>query len=334
MSDFSQVQDIQVDISQTALSLQYQKMILDLQKKLKKEEALRQELEEKNKSLVEAADKYSPQKSQRQRIKKTPAQKKAEREAYQQRQLTGLKKDGKPIPHAGEGITSYTEFKAMYDHLWNLKQYKLWLMWCLGTATGLRISDLSQLKWGYFFEKGNYRERFPKVEQKTGKLNNILITEFMRESIDKYLCVTNAVKIGRNSVTNVGIKETDLVFPSRKQFKYDDNLSEDENEIRRKKKEYSYSADLSQRLKNYGKEIGLQHKSSHSMRHSFCSIVQSCYKGNADIGTLDVVSMLLNHYDLKTTARYCGLLDRQQDEARTAVSDFLMGKTDIDILEI
>lgn len=39
--DFSQVQDIQVDISQTVLSLQYQKMILDLQKKLRKEEALR-----------------------------------------------------------------------------------------------------------------------------------------------------------------------------------------------------------------------------------------------------------------------------------------------------
>lgn len=330
MSDLSQVQDIQVDISQTALSLQYQKMILDLQKKLKREENLRQELEEKNNTLLEIVDKSSS----RQKNAKTPAQKKAEREAFQQRQLTGLKKDGKPIPHAGEGITSYTEFKAMYDHLWNLKQYKLWLMWCLGTATGLRISDLIQLKWGYFFENGTYRERFPKVEQKTGKLNNILITEFMRESIDKYLFVTNAVKFSDRFMTNAVVNETDLVFPSRKHFKYDISLSEDENEIRRKKKEHSYSADLSQRLKNYGKEIGLQHKSSHSMRHSFCSIVQSCYKGNADIGTLDVVSMLLNHYDLKTTARYCGLLDKQQDEARMAVSDFLLGKTNIDVLEI
>lgn len=311
---------LQVSVSPTALALQYQKMISNMQDQLKKEQELRVEAENEVNKLNDIIKQTATSTG---RKKKSILEKRQEREAYQQRQLTGLKKDGKPIAHAGEAIQSYSEFKALSDYLWEIKQYKFWLLWSLGTATGLRISDLIQLKWGFFFKDGQYRERFPKIEQKTGKLNNILITEYMRQSIDKYLQITNIKPVPDN-----------LLFPSRKKFKYDISLSEEENENRRFKKDQEYAKGLSQRLKRYGEDIGLQHKSSHSMRHSFCSIVQCLYNSEYNMDTLETVSGLLNHYDLKTTARYCGLLEKQWDEARIKVSDFLLGRTNVDELKL
>lgn len=308
-----------MSISPTVLTLQYQKLISNMERQLKKEKELRIDAENEINKLKSVANQITTSSAKK---KKLALEKRKEREAYQQRQLTGLKKDGIPIAHAGEAINSYSEFKALSDYLWGIKQYKFWLLWALGTATGLRISDLIQLKWGFFFKDGQYRERFPKVEQKTGKLNNILITEYMRWAIDEYL-----------QITNIEPNTNDLLFSSRKRFKYDANLSEEENEIRRFKKNQEFAKSLSQRLRKYGEDVGLQHKSSHSMRHSFCSIVQCLYSNEYSIDTLETVSGLLNHYDLKTTARYCGLLEKQWDEARVKVSDFLLGKTDFDELK-
>lgn len=308
-----------MSVSPTVLALQYQKMIFNMERRLKEEQELRVEAEAEVNQLSDIVKQTAASSMKK---KKSILEKRQEREAYQQRQLTGLKKDGKPIAHAGEAIKSYSEFKALSDYLWEIKQYKFWLLWALGTATGLRISDLIQLKWGFFFKDGQYRERFPKIEQKTGKLNNILITEYMRKSIDEYL-----------QVTNIKPSPDDLLFSSRKRFKYDVSLSEEENENRKFKKDKEYAKGLSQRLKKYGENVGLQHKSSHSMRHSFCSIVQCLYNSEYNMETLETVSGLLNHYDLKTTAKYCGLLEKQRDEARIKVSDFLLGKTDIDELK-
>ena len=194
-----------------------------MQYQLEKEQALRKNKEDENltlKQLLKDSSRHNK------KVKKSAVQRRKEREAYQKRQLTGLKSNGVPIATSGEGVKSFEEFKRMSFYLFKIEQYKFWLLWCIGTSTGLRISDLIQLKWGYFFLNGEFRERFPKVEQKTGKLNNILITEAMRVFITTYL---NATKVAPNP--------EDLVFPSRKKFKYNPLLSEEENEIRKKEKE-------------------------------------------------------------------------------------------------
>lgn len=302
---------VSVSVEASVLALQYQRM----QRQLEKERALRKNNEDEISALKQLLKDGSHQSKQN---KKSAIQRREAREAYQKRQLTGLKSNGVPIATSGEGVKSFEEFKKMSDYLFEIKQYKLWLLWCLGTSTGLRISDLIQLKWGYVFLNGEFRERFPKVEQKTGKLNNILITEAMRIFVVKYLSV---VKITPNP--------DDLIFPSREKFKCNPLLSEEENEILKRKKEKGYASGLSQRLKKYGQEIGLQHKTSHSMRHTFASIVFSLYDGGKNMGNLEVVSGLLNHYDKRTTARYCDRLQNEYDNARIIVSDFLLGKTKI-----
>lgn len=309
------MEQITVSVDSSALALQYQNMISKMQRELEKEQFLRKNREDENETLKQLLEDSL---NHNKKIKKTVAQRRKEREDYQRRQLTGLKSNGVPIATSGEGVRSFEEFKRMSDYLLEIKQYKLWFLWCLGTSTGLRISDLIQLKWGYFFLNGEFRERFPKVEQKTGKLNNILITEAMKTFVKEYLKVTNIAPV-----------PDDLIFPSREKFKYNPLLSEEENEIHKRKKEKGYAGGLSQRLKKCGQEIGLQHKTSHSMRHTFASIVFSLYEGGENVGNLDVVSGLLNHYDKRTTARYCDRLQDEYDKARIVVSDFLLGKTEI-----
>lgn len=304
------MEQMSVRVDSNVLALQYQRM----RRQLEKEQALRKNKEDEISALKQLLKDGSHQG----KLKKSAIQRRAEQEAYQKRQITGLKSDGVPIAHSGQGITSFAEYKMLSDYLWEIKQYKIWLLWNLGIATGLRISDLIQLTVGFFFLDGEFRERFPKIEKKTGKLNNILITDFMKNIIQKYL-----------SVTGISPMSNEALFPSRKKFKYINNLSEEENELRKIKIEKGYAAGLSQRLKKYGEQVGLQQKSSHSMRHSFANIVMTLYEGENGAKNLDIVSGLLNHYDLKTTARYCDCFQSNMDAARILVSDFLLGKTEI-----
>lgn len=302
-----------VDIDAALLAKQYSKALQQMKAQLEKEKQMRERIEMENRVLTQAIPTLP---IRRFGHLKTAVQRRQEQDAYQQRQLTGLKSDGVPIAKKGIGITSLDEFQLLKDHLWKQKQYKLWLLWCIGTATGLRISDLTHLKWGYFFLNGKFRERFPKVEQKTGKLNNVLITPFMRQSIMEYL-----------QITAIKPKPNDFVFPNRQQFRVDPFLTDEENEMRRIAKDRRYSAGLSQRLRDKGKEVGLQQKTSHSLRHSFANIVMTCFAGSSKVQNLEVVSALLNHDSIKTTARYCDCLTTELDAARIAVSDFLLGKT-------
>lgn len=307
--------NIQVNVEE--LIAQYNKAINELKTKLKYEREMRQEAEAEVKRLKQ----LTPI-TLREKTKKTSLDKRKEREAYQNRQLTGLKSDGKPIAHAGTPIDSYSEFDSIQKYLFENAQYREWLLWCLGCSAALRISDLIQLKWGYFFYNGEFRERFPKVEQKTGKLNNILITDFMKDTITKYL-----------KVTGTKPEMDEYLFRSQKQFRYDPKKSDEENEDLRTKSEKSFKSTLSKNLKNAGKACGLEHKTAHSMRHTFTKIVNCVYDSSFDVKTIDLCCGLLNHSDIRTTMRYCGVLQEQLDDARRVVSNFLSGKSGIDKLE-
>ena len=68
-------------------------------------------------------------------------------------------------------------------------QVRDWAMWTIGVSLGLRISDLLSLKFGHLIDidKRTYKPRIQIYEQKTGKLNDCLITEAVRSAMDKYL---------------------------------------------------------------------------------------------------------------------------------------------------
>lgn len=309
--------NIQVKIDPSAIIAQLNDTISNLKVKLNYEKDMRLAAERKILELEKlAAGK---------RKTKNVLEKKKEREEYQNRQLTGLKSDGKRISKSATSLTSYTEFKQISDYLLNHKKYQAWLVWSLGNATGLRISDLTQLKWGFFFincETKEFRERFPKVEQKTGKLNDILITDYMQQAVLEYL-----------KLTDVKIASDKKIFESREKFKPDTMLTDEENELRRIKKDKRYNSTLSETLRVAGESFGIERKTSHSMRHTFCDIVNCFYDNSFDLQTLDICSGLLNHSNLKTTMRYCGILQKQMDAAREVVSDFLMGKIHSDKIE-
>ena len=309
--------DLQVKIDPSAIIVQLNDTISNLKVKLNYEKEMRLAAERKILEL----EKLTPVKKKT----KSVLEKKKEREAYQNRQLTGLKSDGKRISKSATSLSSYAEFKQISDYLLDHRKYQAWLVWSLGNSTGLRISDLTQLKWGFFFincETKEFRKRFPKIEQKTGKLNDILITEYMRQAVSEYL-----------KFTNEKITPDKKIFESREKFKPNPTLTDEENELRRIKKDTRYNSTLSEALRVAGENFGIERKTSHSMRHTFCDVVNCFYDNSFDLQTLDICSGLLNHSDLKTTMRYCGILQKQMDAAREVVSDFLIGKMHRDKIE-
>lgn len=309
-----------ISVDPNVLALKYQKMLDNAKNQIDDEKQLRESVEGENKALKQI---LFDSKENKKIGKKSLLEKREAREAYQLRQMTGVKSDGKPIPHAGTSIKSYTEFKQIGDYLYEKGNYRDWLIWCLGCAMGLRISDLVQLTWGYFFTDGKFRERMRKLEQKTGKINEILITDYVKDVITEYL-----------RVTGVKPNATSLLFISQKPYRRNKELSDEENEILRTKAEKSFKSTISRNLKNAGRALGYEHKSAHSMRHSFSTIVSCLYDNSFDFDSLDICCALLNHSDIKTTMRYCGTLQNQMDSARRTVSDFLSGKTGVDKLEV
>ena len=68
---------------------------------------------------------------------------------------------------------------------------------------------------------------------------------------------------------------------------------------------------------------------SHTMRKSFANIAACADKSSVDMNTITKIQGLLNHTDQRVTMRYLGTLKDMYDRARIAVSDFILGKTDL-----
>ena len=94
----------------------------------------------------------------------------------------------------------WDDFKSLISKLERDEQYKFCLLIAIGVFTGLRISDLLQLKFSQF-EKGN--EVLMITEQKTKKYRRIKINSDLREIVGRLR-------------EKMGIKESDiLIFQNR-----------------------------------------------------------------------------------------------------------------------
>lgn len=237
------------------------------------------------------------------------AKRRAEQEKKQERLLSGVKSDGVPIAHAADSIRSYDELCLVLDKLKNTGRMGIrnWAMFRCGVCLGLRASDLTKLKWGWLIdENGAFRDHIPVVESKTSKINHCFISEAIVETLTEY----------RKWLNGKNVELDDYVFSKNNGGKL---------------QEQSFS----RILKNAGVEAGLPiHISSHTMRKSFANIALCVHDGGASDNTIRDIQGLLGHADVRVTMKYLKETTLRYDAARKEVSDFVLGRTDVNELVI
>lgn len=233
-----------------------------------------------------------------------PPKQKKEKRKPRDETYSEYKSDGKLKAHAADSIRSYSDFKAIQDYFLAKGRVRDWMMWTVGVSLGLRVSDLLSLKWRNVIEddKVTIRKRIEIYEKKTGKLNNLLITEAVKKAISRYL---------------VSINYT---------FDLDGYLFASRKTGGKMYEEHGWRI-----LSRAGRELGLPIVvGSHTMRKSFANIAACVDRSTVDMNSITKVQGLLNHSDQKVTMRYLGTYQEMFDRARVAVSDFVLGKTGID----
>lgn len=294
------VQSVAVDLkAMQDISNEYKKVKLDnerLSVALVYEQTLRMTAEKRVNELETILE------SKKNRTKKTDEEKAAEFRA----KLSKYKSNGIKKAEKVDAIRSYSDFKAIQD--WFLSQNRIrdYMLWTVGVALGVRISDLVNLKLVNLMDDDlKFRERVLIYEKKTSKLNNLVITEAVKTSVTLYL----------KSIL-WKMQPDDYLFRSKK-----GGAVTEESGWRILKE--------AQRALNLPLNIG-----SHTMRKSFADIVACVDKTTIDMNAITKVQGLLNHSDPTCTLRYLGSFQKMYDKARISVSDFLMGKTDIDELTL
>lgn len=217
-----------------------------------------------------------------------------------------FKSDGKRKAHAADAIRSYDDFKAIQDYFLKKNDIRDWMMWTIGVSLGLRVSDLLSLKFNNFIEtdKITIKKRIEIYEKKTGKLNNLLITESVKCAILKYI---KSIKYN---------------------FDLDGYLFASKKTGGKMYEEHGWRI-----LSNAGKALGLPIVvGSHTMRKSFANIAACVDSSCVDMNAITKVQGLLNHSDQRVTMKYLGTYQNMYDKARIAVSDFVLGKTGINKL--
>lgn len=248
-------------------------------------------------ALREANEKLNLPKKRKRRTK---AEMEAERKEYSPVKSNGVKKASK-----ADYVRSYTDYKKIYDEL-NNDNPRNAFAWVIGISFGVRISDICFLRWRNLLNPDfTFRERVIMFEKKTSKLQNCLITEAVREEATKYL-----------NTIHWKIELDDFIF-----------LNPSTNSYVKPKRFYTIITEASKRA-------GITyHISTHSMRSTFSNIALCLDKTSIDMNAIAKMQALLNHSDARTTMRYLGTLREMLDRTREVVSDFILGKTNVDVLE-
>lgn len=262
--------------------------------------ALQIELAVEKKSRFEAEKEVERLKNAVKELEKT--RRKRRPEAPPDLEYSEFKVDGKRKARPAESIRSYEDFVAIQNYFLGKDDKRDWMLWTIGVSLGLRISDLLSLKYKHIMHADkSFRERITIIEKKTHKANDCLITESVKYAVKQYL-------ISRNS-----------------QPKMDDYLFVSAKTKSRMTEEYGWKI-----LSDAGKALNLPIViGSHTMRKSFANIVACVNKSVTDMNTIGTVQGLLNHSDPKVTMTYLGTFKTMYDNGRRAVSDFVMGKTDV-----
>ena len=152
-----------------------------------------------------------------------------------------LKSNGQPKATAGDPLPSYTDYKRIADHFLskgNIYGIRNFAILTIGVATGLRISDITALRFGHLLtldKDGNlkFREYIDLNEKKTGKRTKnqddaVLITEAIQQAIS--ILAQSYNNASKRNKTYKLLDLDDFVFRSkqcsRTEFIEDDDTGE------------------------------------------------------------------------------------------------------------
>lgn len=155
-----------------------------------------------------------------------------------------------------------------------------YLLFCIGINSPFRISDLLQFRYSDLVnEKGKILQHFLVKENKTGKVNKIVIGKQLQRDIQSYMS------------RHFSGHYNDLVFESRKKG----------NSINRKR---AWGI-----IHDAALEVGLYNIGAHSLRKTFGYHLR---KNGTDI---EIIMELLNHSSQRETLRYIGITQDEKDQA-------------------
>lgn len=180
-------------------------------------------------------------------------------------------------------IRNQKQIKGMCNYL-KSKDEKYYIMFVLGIQTGLRVSDILNLKVS---DIENMREKRIK-EKKTQKTRFLLLNEKTYTEIKHY-------------ISSEGLKEDDYLIYSRKHG---------EDSTRPISRVQAYRI-----LQEAGESCGIESIGTHTMRKTFG---YHYYKKTQNIA---VLMRIFNHSSQSITLRYIGI---EQEEMQETLNDFVL----------
>ncbi len=186
-----------------------------------------------------------------------------------------------------EPIRSENRIKQIRGNLFRQESPRDYLLFVFGINSGLRIGDILSLKLADIKDsQGNLKDDLDIKEQKTGKTRKVFFNKQIKEAINHYL------------------KKTDI-------FDLDQYLFTSEKS---KKNRPITRIRAYQLINKWCKDTGLNCKvGGHTLRKSFG------YHLRKQGISIEQISSLLNHQNIKVTFRYIGI---NQDENKEVINGF------------
>ncbi len=186
-----------------------------------------------------------------------------------------------------EPIRSENQIKMIKGNLFRQKNKRDFLLFVFGINSGLRISDLLSLKLGDVKDsRGGLKDDLDIREQKTGKTRKVFFNKQIKEALKYYLEKNDIFDLDRYLFTKEKSKRNKPITRVR-----------------------AY-----QLINKWCKDVGLNCKvGGHTLRKTFG------YHLRMQGISIEQISNLLNHQNIRVTFRYIGI---SQDEDREVIKGF------------
>jgi len=186
-----------------------------------------------------------------------------------------------------EPIREISQIKMIKGNLFRQKNKRDFLLFVFGINSGLRISDLLSLKLGDVKDsQGGLKDDLDIREQKTGKTRKVFFNKQIKEALKYYLEKNDIYDLDRYLFTKEKSKRNKPITRVR-----------------------AY-----QLINEWCREVGIRYKvGGHTLRKSFG------YHLRKQGISIEQISSLLNHQNIKVTFRYIGI---DQDEDREVIKGF------------
>jgi len=186
-----------------------------------------------------------------------------------------------------EPIRDVKQIDQIKGNLYRKKNPRDYLLFVFGINSGLRISDILSLKLGDVKDnRGNLKDYLTIKEQKTDKTRKVYFNKQIKDALNYYLAKTKIFDLDQYFFTN---EKSNKNIPLSRVRAY-------------------------QLINKWCREVGITYKvGGHTLRKSFGFHLRK--QGIS----IEQISNLLNHQNLKVTFRYIGIND---DENKEVINNF------------